>query len=537
MSELAVTSHVARDLLQSAEVFKTDKKVVWEYVANSLQYSQPGRSPRVRVQIDDRAKRIQIMDNGRGMSFADLQHFFTMHGENRERREGRIGRGMFGTGKSAAFGIAERLRVTSVREGERSVVALSRRDIERIRDGSPVPIRVVERSTLADEPNGTIIEIEGIHLKKLDRAGIVAHIERHLARYPRDVEVFVDHHECRYKEPEEAERHEFEAGAPFRDLIGGVVLIVRVAKGPLDRDQRGVQVFSYGNWHATTLAGLDDKKMAEYLFGEVEVPAIEDYRGPLRPYDNTRSGELNLENPVVQALYGFIGASLERVRLQLVERERSVQQEEEAKRLAKEARKIAEILSRDFAEIQARFERSKGIAGGQQHGGALGAEADALAAGGEIPAVQLLPPPPAPVAGEARDRSDPSGQPAPPADASEGESEGGRPAGGEGPTRRRSGGLSVEFKHAGSAEHRGVFIPDRRTILVNLDHPQVAAALAQGGVDDPGFIRLSWEVAAAEYALALSQELVEPYTSPDEAVFEVRYTIDRVARRLALLYL
>ncbi|MCZ7650333.1 MAG: ATP-binding protein [Thermoanaerobaculia bacterium] len=536
MSELAVTSHVARDLLQSAEVFKTDKKVVWEYVANSLQYSQPGRSPRVRVQIDDRAKRIQIMDNGRGMSFADLQHFFTMHGENRERREGRIGRGMFGTGKSAAFGIAERLRVTSVREGERSVVALSRRDIERIRDGSPVPIRVVERSTLADEPNGTIIEIEGIHLKKLDRAGIVAHIERHLARYPRDVEVFVDHHECRYKEPEEAERHEFEAGAPFRDLIGGVVLIVRVAKGPLDRDQRGVQVFSYGNWHATTLAGLDDKKMAEYLFGEVEVPAIEDYRGPLRPYDNTRSGELNLENPVVQALYGFIGASLERVRLQLVERERSVQQEEEAKRLAKEARKIAEILSRDFAEIQARFERSKGIAGGSSTGAHSGRRRMLWRLAARSLRFNCYPHRPrrsqvrletevtlpasrrrlqTPLKARVR----------------------GRPAGGEGPTRRRSGGLSVEFKHAGSAEHRGVFIPDRRTILVNLDHPQVAAALAQGGVDDPGFIRLSWEVAAAEYALALSQELVEPYTSPDEAVFEVRYTIDRVARRLALLYL
>jgi hypothetical protein len=41
-SKLIVKSHVARDLLQSAGLFKTDKLVVWEYVSNGLQYIGAG---------------------------------------------------------------------------------------------------------------------------------------------------------------------------------------------------------------------------------------------------------------------------------------------------------------------------------------------------------------------------------------------------------------------------------------------------------------------------------------------------------------
>jgi hypothetical protein len=42
--QIYVKSHVARDLLQSAGLFKTDKLVVWEYVSNGLQYVNPGKN-------------------------------------------------------------------------------------------------------------------------------------------------------------------------------------------------------------------------------------------------------------------------------------------------------------------------------------------------------------------------------------------------------------------------------------------------------------------------------------------------------------
>lgn len=84
---LFVKSHVARDLLQNAGMFKTDKLVVWEYVANGLQYTSPGTNPLVKVTLDSKKKRIAVQDNGRGMDWAGLHNFFVMHGENHDRPE------------------------------------------------------------------------------------------------------------------------------------------------------------------------------------------------------------------------------------------------------------------------------------------------------------------------------------------------------------------------------------------------------------------------------------------------------------------
>ena len=79
-TKLYVRSHVARDLLQNAALFKTDKLVVWEYVSNSLQYVDPGTNPVVQVLLDGKKKRITVTDNGRGMDLGGLQNFFVMHG-------------------------------------------------------------------------------------------------------------------------------------------------------------------------------------------------------------------------------------------------------------------------------------------------------------------------------------------------------------------------------------------------------------------------------------------------------------------------
>ncbi|RYY69755.1 hypothetical protein EON63_23340 [archaeon] len=127
---LKVRSHIGRDLLQSSALFKHEWQVAWEYVSNGLQYVDANVSPVVTVNIDQSQKRMIIKDNGRGMNLSDLGNYFTMHGENIDTKAGRPGRGMFGTGKSAAFGIANFLRVTTVKDGKRSKVELHRVDIE-----------------------------------------------------------------------------------------------------------------------------------------------------------------------------------------------------------------------------------------------------------------------------------------------------------------------------------------------------------------------------------------------------------------------
>src|SRR3990172_9424024 len=120
-SMLKVTSHVGRDLLQAAASFKTDYAVVWEYVVNALQYVDEGVTPKVQVDVHSRARAIEISDNGRGMSSEDLGRYFTMHAENIDRLRGRAGRGKFGTGKSAGFGIGTSLEIDTRHNSMRNV--------------------------------------------------------------------------------------------------------------------------------------------------------------------------------------------------------------------------------------------------------------------------------------------------------------------------------------------------------------------------------------------------------------------------------
>ena len=95
---ISVTSHVGRDLLQSAAIFKNEDAVIWEYVVNSIQYVDRGTTPKIQVIVHPRKKEIEIHDNGAGMTADDLEHFFKMHAENIERKRGRPGRGKLGTG-------------------------------------------------------------------------------------------------------------------------------------------------------------------------------------------------------------------------------------------------------------------------------------------------------------------------------------------------------------------------------------------------------------------------------------------------------
>jgi hypothetical protein len=81
-------------------------------------------------------------------------------------------------------------------------------------------------------------------------------------------------------------------------------------------------------------------------------------------------------------------------------------------------------------------------------------------------------------------------------------------------------------------------VSDERTIYINLEHPQVAAAKGLGPVDDPIFRRLAYEVAFSEYAIALAQELAkrDEYIDPTDPIFDIRDTMNRIARRGASLY-
>lgn len=541
--QIYVKSHVARDLLQNAALFKTDRLVVWEYVSNGLQYIDPGTNPVVRVRLDGKTKRITITDNGRGMDWSGLKNFFVMHGENIDRKKGRPGRGRFGTGKSAAFGIANRLHITTIRNGKRSQVELTRTDIQKMNSEDPIPVLTIERETPTQEANGTMVEIGEVHLKSFDVRGIIHYIERHIARWPRNVTVFVNNHECEFIEPPVAYEKRFSPEGAFKDRLGNVELVIKVAKSPIEEDLRGVSIYSNGVHYETTLAGNEGREMVQYIFGEIDIPKLDSDKSPIPAFDLSRSGKLNTNNELVQSIYAFVGQKIEEVRKELVKKERERKKSEEAKKLAKQAKEIAQLINEDFNAFRQRIARAKAKASGGYDfynppttGSAV--EKDLLF-GSQVPARVI-----SPIGGLGSSDGTRSGGAEPRTlwpqvvpDPAEKEKKG-QPAKEISSRNKTYGGFQVKFKHIGEESHRAEYVRDERSIYINLDHPQLVAARGLGGIDDPTFRRLAYEVALSEYAIALASELAaqDEYLDPSDPIVDIRDTLNRVARKGAQLY-
>lgn len=543
MTDLSVTSHVGRDILQSSALFKHEHQVVWEYVSNGLQYID-GEKPLVRVSIDQKAKSISIIDNGRGMNFEDLHQFFQMHGENIDRVTGRPGRGFFGTGKSAAFGIANKLRVTTVKGGKRSTVELTRADIDSPQAASKVPVKIVERERLVDRHNGTQIDVEQIKLSKIDRNAIIREIERHIAHWP-NATVYVDHHKCEFVEPIAAKQMTISTnGTPFEAQLPGVRLVLKIAKAPLEENFRGISITSKGVLHETTLAGCESKPLSRYIFGSVEVPQLAEDQSGISPFDMSRSMVLNRQNETVRAVIAYIGMNVQEAIEILEKEERQRKASEDAKKLRQEADKIADIINADFDEWSKQLKKVVADAEGTsdlRDGPSQTGEQEILTAGDEVLAilsdetagvniVHHDEPSPNPPSDEPRQGPEYIKDEAGENQAQE------RPSAPS--TKRKRGGFHVDFLEMGEENARAKYEDASRTIFINLDHPQIVAAKRDAGIEDPLFRRMAYEVAFSEYAIGLSAECnnVGWYIDPAEPIVAIRETLNRLSRAAASLY-
>jgi hypothetical protein len=538
---LVVTSHVGRDVLAQAAQFKTEASVVWEYVVNSLQYVDPGLQPMVEVTV--KRDSITISDNGAGMDEQTLRHFFTMHGENRERKAGRFGRGKWGTGKSAAFGIATSLQVDTIRNGARNLVALCRATIE-ASDGDVIPLDWKVRNETTDLPNGTFVTIADLLLARVDKQAIIEYIERNLSAFRgMNPKVAVNSHVCEYHPPPVQKTYQFQPNEKQATMLGEIELTIHASSRPLRDWEQGITVFAGpGNLVAIERGGVERKEFGNYLFGEIDVPVLETFETPLQPFDSSRSLMLNARHPVVAVLLGFVGSKLEQVRQELVREERSAREQEEARRLAKQANDLADVLNEDFVsqmrrlhDIKAATSRS-GPAAAQYGSGASGNQEQDLwvegldepghlgkeSLGGRKGSGGGRPAPAIPQTG----RQDDDGQAVV------------SPAGGEGDRKRPRGGFSVDFRNLGEDEDRSMYDPNAMTIIINKDHPVVAAALKGDGIESISFRRLSYEIAFSEYAISLTYEMVirDPAVPADDVLYDIRATLMRITRAAARLY-
>ena len=362
--KLVVTSHVGRDVLSSASLFKDDAAVIWEYISNSLQYIDQGVSPKVIVSLDKRKKVIEIADNGRGMDRQDLARFFTMHEENLDRALGRPGRGRFGTGKSACFAIANSLLVDTVKDKKRNVVRLKRDDLEGSKKS--VPVEEILKDQDCPDENGTKVSLESL-FSKVNVSRVVDYVERHLQAFRSlQPEVLIDEFSCEYKEPEISEEFEFQPSQEQLAVLGSVTLHVKVSQAPLKQDQRGVAISSgTGNLIAIETGGVDSKEMGEFLFGEIDIPAIETFQSDIEIIDSSRSMQLKMGHPLANALIPFVASNLEIVRKKLVARKKEEKKSEQEQQLKSEADKLSDLLNQDLSNLVDRLQ-TMGLASTQR---------------------------------------------------------------------------------------------------------------------------------------------------------------------------
>ena len=267
-------------------------KIIWEYVSNSLDNSKEGVTAVVAVEITSNYARIS--DNGLGMSREELSNFFRMHGENLQRKRGRKSRGRFGTGKSAAFGLANLLRIDTVKGRLRNVVELHRRDIELAQNGQPFPVCDIHVDEATDQEDGTLVEIREFNIARMDVDKVISFIERNLSRSHQRAHVTINGHECRFEEPPSIESRECVPPPEVAERIGLVTLTIKISPVPLDDDIKGIDILSRGVWHGNTLAGIERRDRAGYIFGEVDVPILEDKNDEwaIPAFDNTRNNTL-----------------------------------------------------------------------------------------------------------------------------------------------------------------------------------------------------------------------------------------------------
>ena len=535
-TDILVTSHVSRDLEQSAQYFNTYEKVVWEYVSNSLDGAKDKRQVTVTVELSK--DKITVADDGRGMSRDELKGFFQMHGENLHRKRGKATRGRFGTGKSAAFGVANQLTIDTVQNGRRNQVLLTRTDIRTANDGGAFPVKHLIDNEQTDAQDGTIVIVTAFAGRsKLSVEKVTRYVTRFLGRFRGRAQVQINGNTCEFKEPAHDVLGILRTPGQLQPHLGIVELLIKKSRVPLQKELQGIDILSNGILHETTLVGIEDGEHSNYIFGEVDVPILEDGEWDIPPFDNTRSLQLNDQNPAVARLKGWLTQELRAVHAQLTQEAEEKRRSEQAKRLRREAKRIQDILNDDFAEQELKLERARRAT---DRPGAKAVE-DAPGNDGLLPGDGDIPTNLQQAGnehGEGNGGTEPGeGEtPRPGPSLIEGVDKGRKTGTKEGKQRRRRGVFSLDYENASQEEARSRFDAESKTIWINLDHLQIAQALerSKGSTRSQQFREMSYEVAAVEYSLALEHVRVEndEANDPEDSLYNVRETIDRITRRL-----
>jgi len=458
----------------------------------------------------------------------------------RGQKSGRKVRGIYGTGKCAAFGIADSLTVETVENGKQNIVRLTRRALVPGLHKIPVKILVDDKPTEAE--NDTVIRIEKLRVQRLRRDSIRRFLEKVIGRGLKTHEVYFEGERLSYEEPPSVKEWKFRVPASLHQILGDCELLIKASSAPLEEEQRGISIIANDVVHEITLLNSEHSSTAWRLFGEIEIPLL-DSEDPIPAYDNTRSLRLNEDNERVKRLHDWLDSTIRTVVKQLEEEDNRRIDKETEKALSKECAKIEDVLNKDFADVIKQLE-SKPKLGGVGPGtpvpdGSLGPSLGEGELRIKVKAEEGTPYEKASsgdyIVVEPRKGLGGEGPPNPSepkeaCDSTHPEAPKARDLpGGRGRSIPR-GGFRVTYRRRGPDARRAGYYEQIQEIEINLDYPELACT---GSIDSSLFRSLSYEIAIGEYASAVVQIMarcgyVDVEDSADSALAEWRRVVNRL---------
>jgi len=498
-----------RAIIHTIDSFGGVSAVVWEYIANGIDYIVKGTKPEMEVLIEK--DKISFADQGRGMDVDDLTHFFKIHAENKDRKSGSytyLRRGYFGTGGFSIFSIAKHLKIISVKNGKLYSGELSRADIVKGEGG----FELEKIGVKTDLPNGT--KFEATELNKEITPKDIIHIKDYVLKQmkrSKGASVWINTDPIEYKEPaieEELTKIIYSKDTEFfKDLnelgfgAGEIKLTLKKTKRPLLKGEYGVAVLADGKLLEICSPGIETKKHCDYIIGDAEIknlyPNLEKFSPPL--FDQTRRLELKIENKYVVKLRSFIGVQLEEFEKKIAEiekkREETKSEKELNKKLAQITEKANEFLKDELDQLELNSSYQQNLSSKSKKNSALKEAITKIIKPGEE------------FYKRKNKDTNPTSHDKKPFDKkitkksnsilSE-----------EKTKKNNSGGLKIIQQPMGEDWLRADFHVKDATIIINTDFPPIKRLMKKGDYENKQLDYLLKEIASTELAVAITQHLI-----------------------------
>jgi len=309
-----------------------------ELIANS--YDADAKVVKINLYNDD--KRIEVIDDGIGMDFNEINGKFLRIGRNR-RKEGagtspsgnRKVTGKKGLGKLALFGIGDTIDIITTRKGseEKIIVTLDWKALKNTQGGEYKPQYRIENGV--KNLQGTTIILKNLRRKSpFDKKGLAISLSKLFNLFDRDFNCFISldgdepfeiNNELKFENIDQQFEFEFpniledvEREFEFKDKISGKVIS---ATKPLKPGLRGITLFANGRLvNEPEFFGIPESShVFSYLTGWLNVDFIDDMDEDLI---STNRRSLNWDLTYTEELRKFLRDALRIVERKWRERRR-----------------------------------------------------------------------------------------------------------------------------------------------------------------------------------------------------------------------